>query len=189
MNRHEQRADIVARYRSGQTIMEIGAVYGVTKQAVHQTLKHQGVTSKEGGKRARCARAAQLKAGALAIAAAARREAEALRYYGVPFMVLESITAQDPSIRKAYVAQRNNARSRGVDWSFNIETWWLVWNLSGKWGERGRLGYVMARHGDTGAYAPHNVYICTAKQNASDSYIWKPAHVRKKPLTHKKKSG
>lgn len=45
-----------------------------------------------------------------------------------------------------------------------------MWEASGKWDERGRgaLKYAMCRIGDTGPYAPGNVYIATNTQNAID---------------------
>lgn len=69
--------------------------------------------------------------------------------------------------RQAYVFQRSNARVRGIEWKFTAASWWTIWEESGKWPERGRKAhqYVMARHGDIGAYEPSNVSIQTSALN------------------------
>lgn len=75
--------------------------------------------------------------------------------------------------RQHYRRQRNNAKVRGIAWEFTFETWMKVWIDSGKWEQRGNRAaqYVMARHGDKGAYAPGNVAIVTAEQNHKDRQV------------------
>jgi hypothetical protein len=74
--------------------------------------------------------------------------------------------------KKRYVQQRCVARTRKIDWLFTFETWWQMWQDSGKWAERGRkLGqYCMARKGDVGPYSPDNVEIVTNSKNSSDAH-------------------
>jgi hypothetical protein len=69
-----------------------------------------------------------------------------------------------------YNNQRQSAKVRGIEWEFTFETWWAVWEASGKWEQRGkRTGqYCMARNGDTGPYAPWNVRIVQVSENNRD---------------------
>lgn len=69
-----------------------------------------------------------------------------------------------------FVRQRSNAKQRGIDWQLTFEEWMDIWNSSGKWGERGNKGYVMARNFDTGPYAVDNVKIVKTEINSGDSY-------------------
>ena len=79
-------------------------------------------------------------------------------------------TTLDPRVR-AFQSQRHDARRRGVSWEFSFEAWWACWEASGRWAHRGRGRgkYMMARHGDMGPYALHNVEIITHEQNSRDS--------------------
>lgn len=46
--------------------------------------------------------------------------------------------------------------------------WWTIWQMSGRWEERGRgHGYMMCRKGDVGPYALGNVVIATGDFNAA----------------------
>lgn len=74
-----------------------------------------------------------------------------------------------PEARHAYSTQRVKARERGISWGFTLETWWATWRDSGKWLERGKDGYVMARTGDVGPYAPANVRIATMGDNLREA--------------------
>jgi hypothetical protein len=60
-----------------------------------------------------------------------------------------------------YVTARVNAGRRGIEWQFTFESWWRLWEKSGKFALRGRRygAYVMARLGDSGPYAPYNCEI------------------------------
>ena len=78
----------------------------------------------------------------------------------------------DQSLINAYNAQRQRAKSRGIEWHFTFESWLSVWKSSGHLRERGkRLGqYVMSRRGDVGPYSPNNIVICTVSENFKDAY-------------------
>lgn len=67
----------------------------------------------------------------------------------------------------AYIRQRSNANRRGIPWDFTFETWWEVWEQSGKWEERGvgRSAYAMCRINDEGPYSPGNVEIKAQWEN------------------------
>jgi hypothetical protein len=69
---------------------------------------------------------------------------------------------------RAFCTQRNNARRRGIEWELKLWDWWMIWEASGKWDQRGRgSGYVMSRYGDEGPYRKDNVYINLARENNS----------------------
>jgi len=87
--------------------------------------------------------------------------------------------------KKRYVQQRCVAHKRGIDWLFTFESWWQMWQDSGKWAERGRkLGqYCMARKGDIGPYSPDNVEIVTNSKNSSDGNIGRIGSLKGKKLS------
>jgi hypothetical protein len=69
----------------------------------------------------------------------------------------------------AFIQQRNNARQRGIFWDIKLWDWWMIWEDSGKWDERGRGdGFVMSRYGDSGSYSKDNVFIEWARRNNSE---------------------
>ena len=70
-----------------------------------------------------------------------------------------------------YTQQLCQARKRNVEWLFTFETWWKMWQDSGKWEQRGRKQgqYCMARKGDVGPYSVDNVDIITIIQNSIDA--------------------
>ena len=70
-----------------------------------------------------------------------------------------------------YIRQAANARRRGIPWEFTFDTWWEVWQNSGKWNERGRGKdtYCMARRRDQGSYRPDNVVIIPFGRNSQIS--------------------
>jgi hypothetical protein len=73
--------------------------------------------------------------------------------------------------RYAYQGQKDSAKRRNIPFVLTFEEWWLVWESSGKWQERG-LGsdqYCMARFGDTGAYEIGNVRIITGSENRAEA--------------------
>ena len=90
----------------------------------------------------------------------------------------------------AFTQQRNSAMARGIDWHFDLESWCRVWHDSGKWAERGvgRGSYVMARTGDSGPYAPDNVYITTVQQNSMDAWRNKPVRANGQRLSAHKEN-
>lgn len=69
---------------------------------------------------------------------------------------------------RAYQAQRNGARQRGIEWLFTYESWWAVWKDDFHRRGPGRDDLCMARHGDEGPYSPGNVYLTTNGRNSAD---------------------
>jgi hypothetical protein len=72
-----------------------------------------------------------------------------------------------------YGVQRANAKRRGISWEFTFETWWKLWQESGKWDLRGTEShqYCMARVHDEGPYSPDNVLIRTMASNSRDCIL------------------
>lgn len=166
MSTASHKAEILSRWEQGETLEQIGQRMGVTRERIRQLLKEWGAGL--GGRR----KTADDKAKARM----ARLNERSLRLRGITH---EEFKALPKAATAAYRQQRRNAKTRGIEWRFNLASWWRVWQASGKWPERGRgRRYVMARKGDTGPYSPDNVYICTGAQNTSDQYIWKPFHSR-----------
>ncbi len=73
--------------------------------------------------------------------------------------------------RGKYWQHKTNARRRGIEWLFTFETWWQLWESSGKWERRGdKAGmYCMSRRSDRGAYSPDNCEVKLFEANAVES--------------------
>lgn len=84
--------------------------------------------------------------------------------------MIKPINKNDP-FYLAFKDQRHNAARRGIEWKFDFWTWKAFWEASGKWEQRGkgRGYYCMSRIGDSGPYAPHNVYINLYEANMRDA--------------------
>lgn len=149
---------MAAEYRAGQTLREIGDRRGITRERVRQVMtEFLGIRSADGG---------------LSVAAKEnaerRRLARDKRYLAkVGCTYAEYLSIRGKATR-AYSQQRQNAAYRGIEWHFNLWSWWKVWETSGKWSERKRgSGYCMCRRGDVGPYSPENVFIAPARLNSS----------------------
>jgi len=149
----------------GSTYQEIGNAYGISRQRVAQILNKVGITGKDGGVSRRSNERKRLKREAI--------ETRFMSFYGCTRGRWRHYRAFHEDIEKTplypFKKQKGNAKERNIEWLFNIDEWWEVWNSSGKWEKRGRcLGqYVMARYGDVGPYSKDNVYITTCSENSS----------------------
>ena len=183
--------DMVSRYRAGETLQSIGDEYGICRERVRQILKMCGLSRFDGGvtiryflnSRKHIEKQKQDRT---------RSDAFKRKKWGISLEEWRRIKgAFGYKPFSAYVTQRRNAKNRGIPWAFSFPEWWAIWQLSGRWNDRGRgNGYCMARFGDSGPYSKDNVYICTIGQNFSDSYITKPAFMRllkRRNLVSKKK--
>lgn len=76
------------------------------------------------------------------------------------------------SPRGRYCLQKAGAKRRGIAWEFTFESWWAMWEASGKWTQRGnRPGqFCMGRFGDVGPYAVANCEIIEFKKNFLDGH-------------------
>jgi hypothetical protein len=72
-----------------------------------------------------------------------------------------------------YNQHKQSAKRRGIAWEFTYETWWKVWEDSGKWEQRGcKAGqYCMRRKDDVGPYSPDNVFIGSVVDNNRDGML------------------
>lgn len=84
--------------------------------------------------------------------------------------------------KQPFFRQRQNARTRGIEWSLTFEEWQQIWVASGQLLNRGRKKgqYVMARFGDKGPYSISNVEII---QNGDNT---RAAHTGRKRSTQTK---
>jgi hypothetical protein len=78
------------------------------------------------------------------------------------------VKAYNQTPKGKYIRQRANAKRRGIPWEFTFDTWWDVWEKSGKWEQRGKEAnqYVMSRVHDDGPYSPGNVKVITMSANS-----------------------
>lgn len=154
-------------YRAGATLQEIGSAEGVTRERVRQLLKTVGVTKKQSGKKKQIAK---LRKERLA-ATMKRREKTCQMKHGCS---LSEYKSAGTAAHRAFIGQKRTAWARGIEWDFVFWDWWRVWQQSGEWGRRGVSGFVMARRGDVGPYAPWNVEIKTSSENIKESYVNRP---------------
>ncbi len=66
-----------------------------------------------------------------------------------------------------YTQQKAQAKRRGISWEFTFESWWKMWEESGKWEQRGysKGKYCMCRKNDVGPYSTSNVIIASTEEN------------------------
>ena len=71
-----------------------------------------------------------------------------------------------------YGAHKGVAKQRNIPFLLSFDEWWLMWEQSGKWDERGnsRGKYVMSRIGDMGPYAVGNVIIQLHSDNIRQAH-------------------
>jgi hypothetical protein len=171
MNRSEE---MEALYRAGQTLKEIGVVFGVSRERVRQLLAKRGIAKDDGGASVRTAANAKVRQGNVE----ARRSA-----LDAKWLARDGITKTeflrvficrpfdlDSPFRKFWM-QRTLAGCRGIEWQLTFPEWWQIWLDSGRYEERGRndpRAFVMARIGDVGPYSATNVYICTTHENGRE---------------------
>lgn len=77
----------------------------------------------------------------------------------------------DAQIKRRYASQKANAKRRGIDWQFTLETWVAFWgdDLDRRGSGHDRL--CMQRFGDSGPYHPDNVRKGYAMQNAKTAGV------------------
>ena len=170
----EREKAIVGTFKAGQPMQWIGNEWGISRERIRQILKKAGVSRSQGGASERRRRRTALHLEA--------KNQSCIEKHGMVWPAYRSLLCigkgmQNAGIRRertpigAFARQRQNARKRGIEWKLTLGEWWDIWTSSGKWSERGRgRGYVMARIGDVGAYAPGNVKIITQVQNMDEYY-------------------
>lgn len=172
--RSRKRAEImVALYKEGYTLEQIGGQFSITRERVRQLMnKHFGVTHEDGGQHAlaatnRAMRTATKNDRYLRTHGCTWDEYVSARAVGKAMVANGSSYARTPV--GAFNSQKMNAAKRGIGWDLTFWQWWTIWRESGHWHERGRgQGYVMCRRGDVGSYAVGNVFIDKATVNSSE---------------------
>lgn len=172
---------IVSMYRDGSTLSEIAVVFEISRERVRQILASCGIGKKDGGLAARKSKSARAEEEAM------RRKMErldnyAFKRFGCSHSELDRINAgmtwtNTESPAHLYWRQRRSAIQRCIGWEFTLPEWWAVWEMSGKWSQRGRgaSAFCMARIGDKGPYSTTNVKICTNKENICEGYVFRGA--------------
>ena len=166
-----RQEQMILLYVAGQTLHQIGAAFGVTRERVRQIIAQAGISRKDGGGVKRAEARMRWKNTARDL----RRNARTFGSHGCAYA--EAVALNDGkapwakgSLAKAYINQKRSSQKRGIDWRFTFPEWVGVWVGSGNLGGRGRTGdsYVMARLYDQGPYSPQNVYITTLRLNGHD---------------------
>lgn len=190
LKRADRNAVLIATYQLGYSQTDVAQMFGLTRSRVNRLIKCAGIAT-----HAQTARI-HSKPSPKQIRILSRQSAEDnkrarfLAKWGYEPSYVASLAdcpmhSEGHPLRK-FIAQRRNARKRGVVWSLTFREWWEIWAASGFWQLRGRGdGYCMARFGDVGPYAVDNVEIITCAQNTRDSFISRPAAIRaKRPSGH-----
>lgn len=182
-------ADVmVASYKSGLTLKQIGAKHGLSGEGVRLILKAQGVDRLHGGAAIRNLERLHVRI-RNRNAEETQREVHSRKYWDMSRQEFLAHVEQYGGVRVlgspmcAYKVQKVTAKKRGIGWDFTFKQWWQVWLDSGKWELRGRHSgdYVMARYGDGEApYGPDTVYICTSAENLRDGFEYRHQRGRKK---------
>ncbi len=156
-------------YADGQTLEQIGAQYGITRERVRQIMtKYHGIRAKDGGKTAvvRKARAAFVK----------KRDGRMMKLWGCSYKQYREILKAPGRPTYSFSQQRKNAQQRGIGWELTLWQWWMCWQQSGHWAGRGRgRAHQMCRLNDVGPYSVDNVYIASGTENMQDFWVNKRA--------------
>jgi len=163
---------MAALYRDGCTLQEVGDLFGISRERVRQVIRGRfGFDNRLDGRLSRSRRRLA--------EVAENRDARLLAKYGCTsdqyagLLEIGRHMMEDgvPFCRTptgAWHSQRRSAMLRKIPWEISLWDWWMVWNASGKWEQRGRgRGYMMCRFGDRGPYSLDNVYIATGSHNAA----------------------
>lgn len=178
----ERAREMANMYCGGMTLEAVGAEFGVTRERVRQILVSVGVDAKSGGMKSKTAH----KEAARQKLKKELSDISAYDSYGCSRETVEKISkgissSSRGSVLRTYIDKRRSAKNRDIEWLFNLETWWEVWEKSGRWAQRGRgkHSYCMARNGDCGPYSPDNVRIVTIRENSEEAFDTKPHDGRK----------
>lgn len=174
MRAHERNDAIVAAFKSGETMEQIGQKFQITRERVRQILEKRGIASDVGG----ASRRAFVNGVDRWNLREDKKNKRCIKSYGCDYKTAMEINDGLPlsssvSKLKFYKEQRRNANVRRIGWELTFPDWWRIWQESGHWEDRGRGSgkYCMSRTGDSGPYRIGNVEIVTNKQNIQDGYL------------------
>lgn len=158
---NERNDRMATMHKQGVSLEKIGQQFKVTRERVRQILAMRGLNSATGGMRMNAAIKKDLRDERKEQA----RIAKSIAMYGLPVEVVDQL--RKDGILLAFREQRNNARTRGIQWKLDFKYWFSIWQTSGKLHLRGRGHgkYVMSRIRDDGAYELGNVHIQLADDN------------------------
>lgn len=170
--------DLIAMYKSGATLQQIGDKYHVTREWIRQIISKHGITRTDSGRHQEVLQKEARRQD--------RMNQRMLDKYGMSraaYLALNDVTKYESYWRTpiaGYLMQRRNARERGIAFNLTFAQWWNIWEESGKWGERGRNAdsACMSRVGDSGIYEVGNVYISTMRENAHEGRMKALEHPR-----------
>lgn len=168
-------AEIVRKWKAGQTLQEIGDHFGITRERARQVIdKRSGLRAKDGGAMVRAAHKRRM--------AASKRHERYIEKFG---LTLEQYRLVPTNLRRAFTMQRRSAGWRGIAWRINLREWLKVWEDSGvvHLRGRGRDRYCMARIDDEGPYSPGNVKVITIAENCREYQTAKHEGTRKNTKT------
>lgn len=96
-----------------------------------------------------------------------------------------------------FASQRRSAEIREIDWNITFEEWYIWWQETRHYHERGRLSneYCMSRFNDEGPYSIDNIECKTNFENAQENAIRQgrdrgrnsPSAIKKRTTTLKKR--
>lgn len=143
---------LLARFRAGATLAELGEAEGISRERVRQLLLREGVTGGDGGRAARM-RTRMMEWAAQREEQIQRQNAWIAEHYGPAGLEVS------PEVRRAYRLDQRNAKGRNIPWALPFAVWWRLWQPH--WPKRGRgLGHCgLWRINPARGYEPGNVEI------------------------------
>jgi hypothetical protein len=167
--RPSERVDaVVAMFKQGKTLQQIGDHFMVTRERIRQILDRAGVKATDGGSHIKTQIKRQAKQVELDQRSMEKHGMSYSEYQAMVKICREQVKAGRSAYTtplRAFVQHKNGAKQRGIDFNIKFADWWKVWQDSGKWEKRCAGGYVMARIMDTGPYEIGNIYITTQSKN------------------------
>jgi hypothetical protein len=158
--------ELIAAYKSGRTLEDLGQEHGVTRERIRQILVKSGITRNDGGQHVVSEKRKEEWS--------SKRDARFLKRTGMPREQWKALRGSHWkfSPQKAFIEKKRNIDrlEQGV-WQMNFADWWKVWEESGKWPEHG-LGakkYCMTRKDKTLPWTADNVKIETLEVICSDT--------------------
>jgi len=161
MDKAQRTEAMAAMYRQGITLQAIGEKFGITRERVRQILKSIGLNGKSGGAHFRTTSKNAGKAG--------RLETRIRNKWGLDVDTWRRLRADGTILR--YTQQRNNARSRAIQFHLTFLQWHAIWQASGKLElcGRGKGKFCMSRLNDAGAYELGNVHVQPCVENSREA--------------------
>lgn len=158
----ERDARIVAAFKSGLTLAEVGAMVEppISRERVRQILVKAGIDTVEGGSRIRSF-----------VRKSHKRRTTTPHgetwspVYGCSYNDARLINGEHNLSKRGCIAQvfwtfRHNCIQHGIEWDMTFPQWWKIWCDSGHWDKRGiGRGYLMLRIGGCGPVSPDNVEV------------------------------